>query len=270
MRDIFDEDLLTADFAHNDTEARLNINQWVEQLTQGKIQDLATPDIINSQTRMAIINAAYFKGQWASQFKTSETRLTPFRVSMNDSGLVNMMFQKGNFRHTVSEELQAHVLEMPFLGNDVSFYVILPEGPGGLDETLRLMDADTLRLAMSDTFPFMMEVGLPKFRLEQTLSLDSILVPMGLTDLFDASVADLSAFNGVGGLSLDAATHKAFIEVNEEGSEAAAATAMVSLRMARPLGGSKVVCDRPFIYFIHDTLSDSILFMGIYRNPKQH
>ena len=107
---------------------------------------------------------------------------------------------------------------MPFLGNDVSFYVILPEGPGGLDETLRLMDADTLRLAMSDTFPFMMEVGIPKFRLEQTLSLDSILVPMGLTDLFDASVADLSAFNGVGGLSMDAATHKAFIEVNEEGN----------------------------------------------------
>ena len=94
------------------------------------------------------------------------------------------------------------------------------------------------------------------------------LVKLGLNDLFDASSADLSGFTGVRGLSLASATHKAFIEVNEEGSEAAAATALVDLRMARPLAGTKFICDHPFLFFIYDNLSESILFMGVYRNPK--
>ena len=167
-----------------------------------------------------------------------------------------------------SEELQAHVLEMPFLGNDVSFFIILPEETD-LANTLNRLNVDTLREVMDSTFPVTLEVGIPKFRLEQTTDLHNILTTLGLQDLFNASSADLSGFNGVGGLSVDAVTHKAFIEVNEEGSEAAAATAMVSLRMARPLTGTKFICDRPFIYFIYDNLSNSILFIGTYRNPNQ-
>lgn len=95
-----------------------------------------------------------------------------------------------------------------------------------------------------------------------------VLVKLGLTDLFDALSADLSGFTGSHGLAVDAATHKAFIEVNEEGSEAAAATALVDLRMARPLASTKFICDHPFLFFIYDNLSESILFMGAYRNPK--
>lgn len=91
---------------------------------------------------------------------------------------------------------------------------------------------------------------------------------MGLTDMFDSLAADFSGFNDAVGLKFDAATHKAFIEVNEEGSEAAAATALVSFRMARPLNGVKFICDHPFLYFIYDNLSESVLFMGVYRNPK--
>ena len=91
---------------------------------------------------------------------------------------------------------------------------------------------------------------------------------VGLTDLFDSENADLSGFTGVRGLNIDAATHKAFVEVNEEGSEAAAATALVDLRMARPLAPSRFIADHPFLFFIYDNLSESILFMGVYRNPK--
>ncbi|KAI9558324.1 hypothetical protein GHT06_015077 [Daphnia sinensis] len=268
MKDIFNEDIEMVNFAFQPAEARLRINKWVEDITRGKIQDLVTSDTINSNTRVALVNAAYFKGLWASQFKVANTRLTSFAINQKEEGVANMMFQKGRFRHAAVEELQANLLEMPFLGDDVSFFALLPEGNNGLEETISRLTLDTLRNAMSNTFPVTVEVGIPKFRMEQTLSLRNVLVKMGLTDMFDSLAADFSGFNGVAGLKFDAATHKAFIEVNEEGSEAAAATALVAFRMARPLNGVKFICDRPFMFFIYDNLSESILFMGVYRNPK--
>lgn len=270
MREILAEDLELVDFADNALAARQHINTWVEGLTQGKIRDLATPDLINPQTRMAIVNAAYFKGKWATQFQASSTKPMPFHVRSDLTVNVDMMFQKGTFRHALSEEMQAHLLQIPFSSDDVSFYIILPaEETGTLEQTISRLSIESLRQAMDDTFPVTFNVGLPKFQLEKTAALESVLASMGVRDLFDASRSDLSTFNGIGGLSVDAATHKAFIDINEDGAEAAAATAMVSLRMARPIDATEIICDRPFIFFIHDNLSDSILFMGAYRGPRQ-
>jgi len=267
MKDIFDDDLEMLDFAGDSQSARARINAWIYQLTRGKIQDLATPDNVDSNTRMALVNAAYFKGQWMSQFKSASTRSNNFFMKNNQVGAVNMMFQKGRYRLGVSEELQARVLEIPYLGEDVSFYAVLPEATS-LDETLELLTLDKLKAVMFDMFPVTVEIGIPKFSMETTTNLGPVLSQMGLVDLFDASTADLSGFSGQRGLSISAATHKAFIEVNEEGSEAAAATLLVSLRMARPLEASKFICDRPFLFYIYDNLSESILFMGAFENPK--
>ncbi|XP_046648057.1 serine protease inhibitor 88Ea-like [Daphnia pulicaria] len=268
IKDIFNEDIEMLNFAFQPAESRTRINQWVEDITRNKIKDLVTSDTINANTRIALVNAAYFKGQWASQFKVANTRLTSFAINNKEEGVANMMFQKGRFRHAAVEELQANLLEMPFLGGDVSFFALLPEGNNGLEETVSRLTLDTLRNAMASTFPLTVDVGIPKFRLEQTLSLRNVLVKMGLTDMFDSLAADFSGFNGVPGLKFDAATHKAFIEVNEEGSEAAAATALVAFRMARPVNVVQFICDHPFMFFIYDNLSESILFMGVYRNPK--
>nr|CAH0103783.1 unnamed protein product [Daphnia galeata] len=268
IKDIFNEDIEMLNFSFQPVEARTRINQWVEDVTNNKIKDLVTADTINANTRIALVNAAYFKGQWASQFKVANTRLTSFAINNKEEGVANMMFQKGRFRHAAVEELQANLLEMPFQGDDVSFFALLPEGSNGLEETVNRLTLDTLRNAMANTFPLTVDVGIPKFRMEQTLSLRNVLVKMGLTDMFDSLSADFSGFSGVPGLKFDAATHKAFIEVNEEGSEAAAATALVAFRMARPLNGVKFICNHPFMFFIYDNLSESILFMGVYRNPK--
>lgn len=267
MKDIFDDELETVDFSSNTEVARGHINDWVSDLTRGKIHDLATPNNIDSRTRMALVNAAYFKGQWVTQFKNSRTKLNSFFMKNKQVGMVNMMFQKGRYRFAASEELQARVLEIPYLGEDVSFFAVLPE-TNSLDETLSLLTVERLRAAMSDMFPITLEIGIPKFQMEQTTDLTQVLSKMGLVDLFDASSADLSGFNGKKGLSVGAATHKSFIEVNEEGSEAAAATLLVGLRMARPLEASRFICDRPFLFFIYDNLSESILFMGAFENPK--
>ena len=123
------------------------------------------------------VNAAYFKGLWASQFKAANTRLSQFFFNNNkDAGVTNMMFQKGRFRTALSEELQAQILEMPFLGDDVSFFAILPQGTNSsLEETVNRLSLDNLREAMTRTFPGnSIEVGLPKFKLEQTLSLRNV------------------------------------------------------------------------------------------------
>jgi len=266
MKDIFDDELEVVDFASDSQAARDRINNWVSELTRGNIRDLATPDNVNVNTRMALVNAAYFKGQWVSQFKKSSTRLSSFRKANKEEAMVQMMFQKGRYRFAISEELGATVLEIPYLGEDVSFFVILPE-LFTLDETVQLLTLERLRGVMSDMFPITLEIGIPKFRMERELTnLRDVLTAMGLSDLFDASSADLSGFGE--GLSVDAATHKSFIEVDEEGSEAAAATALVGLRMARPLEASRFICDRPFLFYIYDNLSESILFMGTFEDPK--
>jgi len=267
MKDIFDEELEVVDFAADSAAARERINAWVNDLTRGHIRELVSPDTVNTNTRMALVNAAYFKGQWVTQFKKSSTRLSPFRMANKENAMVEMMFQKGRYRFAISEELGATALEIPYLGEDVSFFIILPE-LHTLDETVQLLSLERLRGLMSDMFPITLEIGIPKFRMERQLTnLREVLITMGLADLFDASSADLSGF-GSSGLSVDSAIHKTFIEVNEEGSEAAAATALVGLRMARPLEASRFICDRPFLFYIYDNLSESVLFIGTFENPK--
>ena len=156
---------------------------------------------------------------------------------------------------------------MPFQGGDLSLLVVLPET--SVDDTLRRFSVHNLRGAMDDMFPSTVNVALPKFTVEYETDLKEVLSTLGLRDLF-SSAADLSGFFSGNSPGLGAATHKAYIDVNEEGSEAAAATALVEFRMARPLGPSQFICDRPFLFFIYDNLSDMILFMGSFKKPAAH
>ena len=265
------------DFKKSPEDTRVSMNKWVEEATQGRIQDLIPQGYVDYSTRASIVNAAYFKGQWQSQFKPKDTKFGNFYITRDQIRMVKFMVQKGSFNYYVSEELQAHVLEMPYEGDHVSMVVILPPWKDdSLQETVRRMTPETLQGVMGEIQTGFykvekLEVLLPKFSIAGDLELLEPLSSLGINSLFGGR-SNLTGFmdqygNAEDSISLDSAKHKSFIEVNEEGSEAAAATALLGFRSARPLFHSEFKADHPFLFLIYDKQVDTILFFGVYQHP---
>jgi len=264
-----------ADFAGAAEESRQVMNAWVEDLTQGNIKDLVPPNYVDSSTKMSIVNAAYFKGQWLSQFKASDTKAGNFYVTRDEIRIVKYMNQKGGFNYYTSEELQAHVVELPYEGDHVSMIIILPPWlDDGLAQTVDRLTPQTLQGVVSELssgFYKMdkLSVKLPKFSVEGSLKLNQPLRDLNISSVFGPR-SNLTGFldsTSEDEIVLDSALHKAFIEVNEEGSEAAAATALLGFRSARPLFQTEFKADHPFIYLIYDKQVDTVLFFGVYQYP---
>jgi len=265
------------DFKTSPEETRLSMNKWVEETTQGHIQDLIPEGYVDYSTKASIVNAAYFKGQWLSQFKPKDTKFGNFYITRDQIRMVKFMVQKGSFNYYVSEELQAHVLEMPYEGDHVSMVIILPPWKDdSLQETVRRMTPETLQGVMGEIQTGFykvekLDVLLPKFSISGDLELLQPLSSLGINSLFGGQ-SNLTGFMDQYGesedvISLDSAKHKSFIEVNEEGSEAAAATALLGFRSARPLFHSEFKADHPFLFLIYDKQVDTILFFGVYQHP---
>jgi len=264
-------------FKEDPEAARVKMNQWVQNTTNGIIKDLVPEGYVDYSTRASLVNAAYFKGNWASQFKTSDTKFGNFYIKRDQIRMVKFMRQKGAFNYYVSEELQAHVLELPYEGDHVSMLVILPPWKDdSLQETVRRMTPETMRGVMSEIKGGFMKVEkldvlLPKFSISGNLELVEPLQKLNISQLFGGN-SNLTGFlDQYGGeddtVSLNSAQHKSFIEVNEEGSEAAAATALLGFRSARPLFHSQFKADHPFLFLIYDKQTDTILFFGVYQHP---
>ena len=274
---VLQDELEAVDFAGNSGKALKQINQWVEDKTRSKIVDFLPPGAIDGSTKVALANAAYFKGNWKSKFNASETKSNNFYVRRDKISMTDFMEQKGKFNYYTSEELRAHVLELPYVGDEVSMVIVLPPfEEDSLFETVSRLTPKTLKGVMAEVKSGFYEVDdltvrIPKFRIEQTFELTDALADLGLKALFDPTKADLSRFLAEGAnehVALQSAIHKSFIEVNEEGSEAAAASALFGFRSARPLFHTEFVADHPFVFLIYDKPSDTILFFGMYQDPK--
>jgi len=256
-----------------DTAVAANtINDWVNNITKSRIKELVSAGDL-SGANMVLTNAAFFKGTWFSQFKPSATTKKIFYRTTEHYSFIDMMVQKGNFRHGVSEELGAHILELPYTGDAMSMFILLPpfiSGEQGFNAMVQSLNSTTLRDAMDNMWRIQVQVEIPKFKMEQQIGdeLMTGLSNMGITDLFDSSLANLTGFSPNGDLAVGKSVHKAFVEVNEEGTEAAAATAFISFRSSRPDSPAKFECNHPFVFFIHDNLTKNILFVGAYKNPK--
>ena len=266
-------------FKEDPEAARVNMNQWVEDKTNGIIKDLVPEGYVDYSTRASLVNAAYFKGQWASQFKASETKFGNFYIKRDQIRMVKFMRQKGSFNYYVSEELQAHVLELPYEGDHVSMLVILPPWKDdSLQETVRRMTPETMKGVIAEIKTGYgkvekLDVMIPKFSISGSLELLEPLEKLNVSQLFGGN-SNLTGFLDQYGeekdtVSLNSAQHKSFIEVNEEGSEAAAATALLGFRSARPLFHSQFKADHPFLFLIFDKQTDTILFFGVYQHPPQ-
>ncbi|ODN02111.1 Serpin B9 [Orchesella cincta] len=269
VQEIFSKEIELLNIVNETEKSREHINSWVEENTRGKIKDLIGSGHMDKETRIAIANAAYFKGSWEQQFKKSHTKLALFYVSQKEVTPTMMMYQKGSFRHGVSEELKAYIIELPYEGEAISMFILLPPfTPNALQDTISRLNASTLREAMDGMYPDSIEIFLPRFKIEQTFDLSQALRAVGVVDLFDEVAANLTDFSEKPGLAIGSARHKSYLEVSEQGSTAAAATALIGTRSGRPLDQTRFVCNHPFVFFIYDNALKNILFMGAFHTPK--
>ncbi|KAM4574450.1 leukocyte elastase inhibitor isoform 2-T2 [Fundulus diaphanus] len=269
----YQADLKPVDFIGNPEDSRTEINSWVEQQTENKIKDLLKPGTVTPMTRLALVNAIYFKGNWMSRFDATNTKEMPFKVNLNETKMVQMMYQMKKLPYNYISDLGLQILELPYVNQELSMFILLPELATG--------DSDPLVKLESELTPAKLEewtdranmdtqteiiIHLPKFKLEEDYELKEHLSKMGMTDVFCAGKANLTGMNGEGGLFLSTVAHKAFVDVNEEGTEAAAATAgMVSFCMLRE---EHFQADHPFLFFIRHNKTKSILFFGRFSSPQ--
>ncbi|CAF98097.1 unnamed protein product, partial [Tetraodon nigroviridis] len=266
-------DLRAVDFIGAPEECRAEINTWVEQQTENKIKDVLKPGSVNTMTRLALVNAIYFKGNWMHPFNEAFTKEMPFKINQNESKPVQMMYQMKKLPYNYIPDHSLQILELPYAQEELSMFILLPEETtDGSNPLLKLeneltrekLDEWTNRENMDVSSE--VRVHLPKFKLEENYEMKEALAKLGMTDVFCAGKADLSGMNSDGGLFLSTVAHKAFVEVNEEGTEAAAATvAMVTFCMLRE---EHFTADHPFLFFIRHNKTKSILFLGRYSSPQ--
>ena len=258
------------DFRRAAEAARRKINAWVERRTKNKIRELIKPGVLNPLTRLVLTNAIYFKGAWRSPFKERWTRPDQFRLSAGKSVRVPMMNQTETFGYREDEERRLQILELPYKGNDVSMVVLLPRKVDGLGQIENALSVKNLAAWTGRMKRRSVRVILPRFKMTSQFGLAGILAAMGMPDAFDER-ADFSGMDGRKWLYISAVIHKAFVDVNERGTEAAAATAVVAKEkgIARHQRPPVFRADHPFLFVIRENRSGSILFLGRVANPQE-
>uniref|UniRef100_A0A8C5KB08 Serpin B10 n=2 Tax=Jaculus jaculus TaxID=51337 RepID=A0A8C5KB08_JACJA len=268
MRTYFGAEPQSVNFIEASDQIRKEINSWVENSTEGKIPNLLPEDAVDSMTRMVLVNALYFKGIWEHQFLAKNTTERPFRINKNTSKPVQMMSMKEKLQVFYIERPQARGLQLHYQSRDLSLLVLLPEEDSSLDQ---LEAALTCQKLSQWTSPDMMEtyevqLHLPKFKVEERYDLKSTLTSMGMGDAFSPSEADFSGMTLERDLFLSDVFHQAFVEINEQGAEAAAGSGSeVSFRIQLPC--IEFNADHPFLFFIRHNKTNSILFYGRFCSP---
>ena len=257
------------DFVKDPEGSRVTINDWVEKQTKDKIKDLIPQGVINDMTRLVLTNAIYFKGEWVKQFDKENTTDEDFRINENDSVKVPMMQrtdEEAEFNYAENKDLQ--ILEMPYSGEDLSMLILLPKDDD-LAKVENSLSIENLAQWKKDLKKQRVEVFVPKFKFETKYLMTEDLKAMGMPTAFGLG-ADFSGMDGKKDLFISEVIHQAFVEVNEEGTEAAAATGVVMMLGALPGEETKIPvfrADHPFIFLIQEKNSGNILFVGRVVNP---
>ncbi|XP_078018881.1 leukocyte elastase inhibitor-like [Epinephelus lanceolatus] len=267
----YQAELEPVDFIKEYEAARVHINEWVEEQTKGKIKDLLVEGVLDDRTKLVLVNAIYFKGFWNQKFNKDETVDAQFRINKSDTKPVKMMSQRSEFLFTMVPDPSFKILEMHYKGEELSMLIFLPNDIEDDTTGLEKLEAQlTYEKFVEWTRSDLMrktdvKVGLPRFKLEETYDMKNILVNMGMVDAFDVRKSDFSGLSTANNLVLSKVVHKSFVDVNEEGTEAAASTGAIITARSLP---SMFVADHPFLFFIRHNPTNSILFAGRYCSPE--
>jgi serpin B len=253
------------DFIGAPEPSRKTINRWVEHETHNKINELLPPKIIDSDTRLVLTNAIYFLGTWASQFLKKATSEAPFYLAADRQVTVPMMSQTGRFRLGAAPGMQ--LLDLPYKGGRLSMVVLLPDSRDGLPKLEGDLRADKLAGWLSSMRDGSVSVFLPRFKLTSQFDLKKTFQALGMALPFTMQ-ADFSGMDGRKDLYVSALVHQAAVDVDEQGTEAAAATAVVVTLKSVFAPPAQFRADHPFLFLIRDNKTGAILFLGRMANPK--
>ncbi|MHB8134537.1 MAG: serpin family protein [Anaerolineaceae bacterium] len=259
--------IFTVDFSGFPEPARLEINEWVKNQTNQRIASLIPKGAIKPLTRMVLINAFYLNAAWKHPFPIELTRAEPFYLSDHNIVDVDMMTQTLNTFYSVNDKFS--MVEIPYIGEDLSMLIIMPSEQS-FETFISQLDGNALTDLMNRETSGKVELKLPRFTTSSNFELRDVLTEMGMPQAFDPALADFSAMAQGHDLYLDQVIHQAMIDVDEAGTEAAAATASLMLGKGfDPSEPVKITLNRPFLFLIRDNTSGSILFLGQITNPTR-
>ncbi len=257
------------DLVGNPKESATTINSWVADQTKGKISRIISPDLLDPLTRLILVNAIYFKGNWETPFKKQNTSMQPFNLPDGSKTETPMMHRTGEISCAATEDLS--LVDLPYSGGRLSMTILLPNHGIDIGAIESKLSASRIGELIAKLEEREVQLAIPKFKIESLYELTQNLTALGMTAAFDPQQADFSGiFESPEQLYIGMVIHKAFIEVNEEGTEAAAATAVgiraTAIREPKPPVLFKA--DRPFLFLIRDRKSGSILFAGRLSDPQ--
>jgi serpin B len=256
--------LRVVDF-RDSAEASKLINTWVSEQTNERIQQLIQKEALTPATRLVLTNAIYFKANWASQFKEKDTADAPFYLQDESSQTVKMMYQQANFAYLRNQQFDA--VDLPYEGGNFSMLLLMPKGKS-LNEFEKDLTPEILNIFTDSKPSAKIDLYVPKFGMEQSFSLNETLQKLGMKSAFE-DTADFSGMTGSKDLKISDVVHKAFLQVNESGTEAAAATGVViGLTSAMPPEDIiELRFDHPFLLMIRDNNTGTLVFLGRYLQP---
>ncbi len=250
-------------------KARKTINKWVEKQTEGKIKDIIGEGVLRKDTPLVLTNAVYFKSDWLEKFEKHNSLAKPFWVKRDKSVPTIMMNRTGDsikYAKTGNSE----IAELPYKDSRFSMLVILPDKATDIETVEKNVTESLLKEWASKMSPQKVRITIPKFKIEQSFELNKALAEMGMPSAFDSDSADFSGMNGKHNMYIGSVIHKTFVEVGEDGTEAAAATAVIMMKTSFAPGHEDYIefnADRPFIFLIKDNENNAILFIGRYSHP---
>ena len=254
------------DFAGAPEDSRIRINDWVFDETEGKIEDLLQPGKVHRLTRLVLTNAIYFNASWSWPFDKRLTEERPFRLAGGETIMAPMMSETSDDFYGFAESKGYQAVDVPYSLGEMSMTILLPD-EGTFQEFEDSLNAEVLTRILDDIEIDYITLTMPLFEFESEFSLGETLARMGMPDAFGAH-ADFSGMTGNRGLSISKVVHKAFVSVDEKGTEAAAATGVMMMLSLPGKDPIPVTVDRPFIFFIRDTATGTVLFLGRVMNPK--